>query len=126
MFSRTLACAVCSAALAVGLTATPAEARNQRAAQALAGNLIAALNNINVQTGDITVIDGDVLENVNIVALNNALNRNNIEILTGADADLLDLDVQNVLNDLNIDVDVSDVFVLVDILSGEIVGIILP
>ena len=126
MFSRTLACTVCAAALTVGLTASPAQAQNNRAAQAVLGNLIAALNNINVQTGEITVIDGDVLENVNVVALNNALNRNNIELFTGDDADVVDLDIQNVLNELEIDVEVSDVFVLVDVLSGDLIGIIVP
>ena len=124
MFSRTLACSM--AVVVVGLMAAPAQAQSSRAAQATAGNLIAALNNINVQTGDITVIDGDVLENVNVVALNNALNRNNIELLSGDDADLVDVDLQDVLNDLDLDVNVSDIFVLVDVLSGDLVGIILP
>ncbi len=126
MFSRTLACT--AFAIALGVASVPAQAQNQGNAQGTAGNLIAALNNINVQTGDITVIDGDVLENVNVRALNNALNRNNIELLSGADADLIDIDVQNVLNDLNIEdvVNVDDVFVLVDVLTLDVVGIILP
>ncbi len=127
MFSSKLPCALCIAVLTIGFAAAPTQAKpNNANAQGTAGNLIAALNNINVQAGDITVIDGDVLRNVNVVALNNALNRNNIALFTGDDADLLDLDVQNVLNNLNIDVDVSDVFVLVDVLSGRIIGIILP
>ena len=113
-----------AAAFVIALAA-PAQAQNGNG-QGVLGNLIAALNNINVQTGDITVIDGDVLENVNVNALNNALNRNNIELFAGDDADVLDLDVQNVLNDLNIDVDVSEVFVLVDVLSGDLIGIIVP
>ena len=126
MSTPKLALALFTMALTVGLASAPAQAQRQGNAQATAGNLIAALNNINLQTGDITVIDGDVLENVNVNALNNALNRNNIELFTGDDADLVDVDVQDVLNDLNIDVDVSDVFVLIDVLSGDIVGIILP
>jgi len=124
MFSRTLACT--AFAIALGVASVPAQAQNQGNAQGTAGNLIAALNNINVQTGDITVIDGDVLRNVNVNALNNALNRNNIELFSGDDADLVDLDVQDVLNDLNIDVNVEDVTVLVNVLSGQIVGIIVP
>ncbi len=128
MFSSKLPCALCIAVLTIGFAAAPTQAQNRNAnGQGTAGNLIAALNNINVQTGDITVIDGDVLRNVNVVALNNALNRNNIELLSGADADLLDLDVQDVLNDLLIDLDVNvnDVVLLVDVLSGRLVGIIL-
>jgi hypothetical protein len=125
MFSRTLACSFCALALSVVSVPAHAAPKNDNA-QATIGNLIAALNNVNVQTGDITVVDGDILESVNVVALNNALNRNNIELFSGDDADVVDLDVQNVLNNLNIDVAVSDVFVLVDVLSGEIVGIILP
>jgi hypothetical protein len=125
MSARKLTVSLFALTVIVGFTSLPAQAKPDNA-QAAVGNLIAALNNINVETGDITVIDGDVLEAVNVVALNNALNRNNIELLSGGDADVVDLDVQDVLNDLDIDVNVSDVFVLVDVLSGELIGIILP
>ena len=80
--------------------------------QVTADQLIAALNNINVEIGelnalndlitigDITIGDinvqlvrvGDVLSNNTVVAFNNALNNNRIEILT----------LRNVLNNNNI------------------------
>ena len=95
----------------------------QNIGQATFGNLIAALNNIavNIQnlqalndlvdTGDITIGDinvqlvrvGDVLSGNNIRALNNALNRNQVEInvlrnfLNNNDIDI-DVLIQNVLN----------------------------
>ena len=59
------------------------------------GNLIAALNNVNVEITDVVVQDVvDVNENtVNVNAQQNFLNRNDV-----------DVDIANVLNDLNVEV----------------------
>ncbi|HLL40118.1 MAG TPA: hypothetical protein VK357_10690 [Rubrobacteraceae bacterium] len=59
------------------------------------GNLIAALNNVNVEITDVVVQDVvDVNENtVNVNAQQNFLNRNDV-----------DVDIENVLNDLNVEV----------------------
>lgn len=59
------------------------------------GNLIAALNNVNVEITDVVVQDVvDVNENtVNVNAQQNFLNRNDVNV-----------DIENVLNDLNVEV----------------------
>jgi hypothetical protein len=78
---------VVAAALVVAPTASP----QQENRQATFGNLIAALNNINLQidrlnvlsniTGDVRVVNvEDVLSGNNIRALNNALNNNDVDI----------------------------------------------
>jgi len=115
MFARKLIPSLFIAAVAVGLNTAPAEAApKNRNAQLVAGLVAAALN---VQTGDITVVD---LEGANIPIriLNNALNNNNVEVLTIKDSEVLndflnnnDIDV-NVLNDLvdigAIDINIED------------------
>jgi hypothetical protein len=67
-----------------------AEAQRQDVGQATFGNLIAALNNINAQVralenvdiNEIRVVSADNLaRGANVQALNNAVNRNNVEIL---------------------------------------------
>jgi hypothetical protein len=97
------------------------------------GNLIAALNNINVQIdrlnalndltiGDITLVNvEDVLNNSlnqnNVEILNRALNRNNVEILN----------LRNVLNDNTVivevleaaDIAITDV-IAINVLSGDV------
>jgi hypothetical protein len=78
---------VMAAALLVAPTASPQPDNRQ----ATFGNLIAALNNINVQidrlnvlsniTGDVRVVNVEnVLSGNNIQALNNALNKNDVDI----------------------------------------------
>jgi hypothetical protein len=81
---------VMAAALLVAPTASPQPDNRQ----ATFGNLIAALNNINVQIDRLSVLSDitadnfqvvnveNVLSGNNIQALNNALNNNNVEILT--------------------------------------------
>jgi hypothetical protein len=91
------------------------------------GNLIAALNNLSVEIdelevlddltiGDITVVNvEDVLNGNNVEALNNALNRNQTEILRLTNV----LNNNNVLTDFlnNNDIAISDV-IAVNVLSG--------
>ncbi len=78
---------------------------------------IAAL--VNVQTGDITVVDArNVLRNADIDVLNNALNNLNVEILNNSEI-LSDIEISNILNDLN--VNVEDVVVAVNVLGGTVI-----
>jgi hypothetical protein len=110
--------------------ATPARAQTQ-GVQATFGNLIAALNNINVQIDDLQVIDdvtiGDVtvvdarnlLRGANINALNNALNRNEVNVLSLRNV-LNNNDVlNNALNDLNIDI--NSVIAVLVLNGGDLV-----
>ena len=128
MSKRTICLSFAAVILTLGLASTPARAQVQEG-QATFGNLIAALNNINVQIdnlevledveiGDITVVDAsDLLQGARIRALNNALNRNNVEILNLRNV-LNNNDVLNdALNDLNIAI--GDV-IAIDVLSGEL------
>jgi hypothetical protein len=110
-------------ALALVLMASAPSFGQQRARQVTFGNLIAALNNINVQLenihvledieiGDITVVDArNLLRGSNINALNNVLRNANIEI------DVLRNALQNfdILRDANIVI--TDV-IAIDVLSG--------
>ena len=110
---------------AVTLMAQPAMA--QRAQQNTVGNLIAALNNIAVQItnlnalNDLTVEDvqvvnvEDVLNGNNVEAFNNALNRNNVEIIELRNTLNNNEIVKNVLNNNN--VAIGEV-VAIDVLSG--------
>ena len=92
------------ARLAAGLTAgamalaivSPAMAQPSNPVQVNSGNLIAALNNVNVDITDVRVVNvEDSVNNntVNVNALQNFLNRNNI-----------DVDIRNVLNNLNVEI----------------------
>ena len=110
---------------AVTLMQEPASA--QTATQATVGNLISALNNIAVQItnlealNDLTVQDvrvvnvEDVLNDNNVQAFNNALNRNNVEIVTLRNVLNNNEVIKNALN--NNDVAINDV-VAIDVLSG--------
>jgi hypothetical protein len=116
-----------SAAVTLSLALAAPAAAQQTSVQRSFGNLIAALNNISVQIeelealNDLTVSDvrvvnvEDVLNGNRVRALNNALNRNDVDIVR----------LRNVLNDNEIiknalnnnDVAVSDV-VAIEVLSG--------
>lgn len=110
---------------AVTLAQLPAMA--QKAVQNTAGNLIAALNNISVQItrlealNDLTVQDvqvvnvEDVLNDNNVEAFNNALNRNNVEIVTLRDVLNNNEIIKNVLNNNNVEI---GQVVAIDVLSG--------
>ena len=105
----TLGATACSEDSAT-LTAPEEASFQQTATQATFGNLIAALNNINAQIialnnldvdiGDITVVSiGDItvtLTDVQVRVLNNVLNNNNVQVNIGV--------LQNFLNNSNIDV----------------------
>ena len=112
-----------------------------RSGQATFGNLIAALNNIAVNIdelnalndltiGDITLVDVDnLLSGNNVRALNNALNRNEVDIgilqnflndiriqdCAILSCDAVDVTLQNFLNQPNIVI--TDV-IAIDVLSG--------
>ena len=108
---------------------------NQNVGQATVGNLIAALNNIAVEIGelnalnnlsiaDVRVVDiDDVLNNNNVQAFNNALNRNNVQVLnlrnvlTNNSCSVVA--VCNSLNNVlqNADIAITDV-VAINVLSG--------
>lgn len=116
-----------SVAVTLSLALAAPAAAQQTSVQRNFGNLIAALNNISVQIeelealNDLTVSDvrvvnvEDVLNGNRVRALNNALNRNDVDIVR----------LRNVLNDNEIiknalnnnDVAVSDV-VAIEVLSG--------
>jgi hypothetical protein len=132
-------CSLMSVVLGFAIALTPVNAAaKQQNDQGNFGNLISALNNVNVQTGDVNVVAVDlsnVLRGANINALNNALNKNNIELFTGADSDVVDIqdflngldidvNIQNVLNDLSVTVD--DVLVAVNVLTGQVFVLVLP
>lgn len=111
---------------------------DQVARQATVGNLIAALNNINVQIQRLRVLNNltltdvqvvnveDVLNDNNTRAFNNALNRNEVNV--GILQDFLNdntilngnvVTVRNVLNDLNIDFD--DVVAINVLSDGKVI-----
>lgn len=95
--------------------------------QATFGNLIAALNNIAVEIDELNALNDLTIEDVQVVnvedvlngnrvnALNNALNRNNVEILNLRNVLNNNEIIKNVLNNNNIALD--DV-VAIDVLSG--------
>jgi hypothetical protein len=109
------------------VTLMPQPAMAQRAQQNTVGNLIAALNNIAVQItnlealNDLTITDvrvvnvEDVLNNNNVEAFNNALNRNNVEVITLQDTLNDNQIVQDVLNNNNVEI---GQVVAIDVLSG--------
>jgi len=110
-------------ARALARQATTQGAGKQRAGQANFGNLISALNNVNVQAQNIQALNNinavdvvdvnNVLNGTRVNALNNAINRNNVQVLQ--DAIKNNEVVKNALNDLNINI--GDV-VAVNVLSG--------
>lgn len=119
-------------AVALLAAATPAVSHAQSAApqtvgQASFGNLIAALNNVAVQIGRLSALNNlslshvrvvnvqDLLNGNNVQALNNALNRNNTEILNLRNVLNNNEIIKNALNNNN--VNVSRV-VAIDVLSG--------
>lgn len=98
----------------------------QMANQATFGNLIAALNNIAVQIDRLELLRAadievrvvnveDVLNGNNVEALNNALNRNNLEVTLLQD--LIDNSLNNfaILNDA---LNNNQIAIAIDVLSG--------
>jgi hypothetical protein len=122
--------AVLTVVLAAALVVAPTASPQQENRQANFGNLIAALNNINVQIERLNVLSNirdsnvqvvnveDVLSGNNIRALNNALNNNNVEILT------LRNFLNNVLNNPNCSVvALCDVLNDADIVVSDVIAI---
>ncbi|NUO37283.1 MAG: hypothetical protein HOQ31_01625 [Gemmatimonadaceae bacterium] len=107
--------------------AASAQTPAQVAPQATFGNLISALNNISVQINKLNALNGltvsqvrvvnvsDLLNGNNVTALNNALNKNNVQILNLRNVLNNNEVVKNALNNNN--VSVSRV-VAIDVLSG--------
>lgn len=99
----------------------------QQATQITSGNLIAALNNIAVEIGNLQALNDltvqnvrvvnveDVLNGNNVEAFNNALNRNNVEVVTLRNTLNNNEIVKNVLNNNNVAI---GQVVAVDVLSG--------
>lgn len=117
------------AAATIAAVASPsiASAQNPQVGQATFGNLIAALNNITVQIdrlnalNDLTVSQvrvvnvQDLLNGNNTNALNNALNRNNTEIVTLRGVLNNNEVIKNALNNNNVAI---DRVVAISVLSG--------
>lgn len=123
MTSRNLVYSFLAVAMTLSVTAQSAQAQRgnrpdrQDNRQVGIGNLIAAL--VNVQTGDIVVLDArNVLRGADIDVLNNALNNLNVQILNDSEI-LSDIEITDILNDLN--VNVEDVVVLVNALGGAVI-----
>lgn len=108
----------------------------QTAGQATFGNLIAALNNINVQIDELDALNNltvvalndltvtvvnveNVLNGNNVRAFNNALNENNVQILQDFLNESLNDNVVNILNNAfnDLDLTLNDV-IAVNVLSG--------
>ena len=99
----------------------------QQAGQRTSGTLIAALNNIAVQINNLKALNNltvedvqvvnvkDVLNGNNVEAFNNALNRNNVEILTLQNTLNNNEIIKNVLNNNNVEI---GQVVAIDVLSG--------
>lgn len=115
---------------------TPAVPQPQQVSnQATFGNLIAALNNITVQIdrlnalnnltiGDVTLVNiQDLLNGNNVRAFNNALNRNNVEIVTLRNVLNNNEIIKNALNNFNILNNLNVVvgqLVAINVLSGGV------
>lgn len=110
---------------AVTLMQQPAMA--QRARQVTVGNLISALNNIAVQITNLEALNNLTVENVRVVnvedvlngnnveAFNNALNQNNVEVVTLRNTLNNNEIIKNVLNNNNVEI---GQVVAIDVLSG--------
>jgi hypothetical protein len=129
--------ALLTGVLAIALAVAPTASAQPENRQATFGNLIAALNNINVQIDRLNVLSNitadnfqvvnveNVLSGNNIQALNNALNRNEVDILTNFLNNVLNnpncsvVALCNSLNNVlqNADIVVSDV-IAINVLSG--------
>jgi hypothetical protein len=104
--------AVLTAGAMMLAVASPAMAQIERPVQVITGNnLVSVLNNPNVNITEVRVVNVEdsvnnnrVLNNVDVDALQNFLNNNNVDVNV---EDVL----QNFLNNNNVDVDVEDVII---------------
>ena len=128
MHAKKAAAAVATSfALAVPFASPAAAAQNNN--QATVGNLVAALNNVNVQIDQINALNDLTVGDVTVVNVEDVLNNNNVRILENARflnnnqvlQDFLnnnDVNVEIIKNALNNnDVLITDV-VAIDVLSG--------
>jgi hypothetical protein len=117
-------------ALALGVAASPVQAQQKQGGQVTQGNLIAALNNINLEIDRLNALNDLTITDVRVVnvedvannnrALNNALNRNDVDVLRNFLNNSLNNNNVEILNDAlnNNNVNVSDV-VAINVLSGD-------
>ena len=125
--------AVLTVVLAAALLVAPTASPQPENRQANFGNLIAALNNINVQIDRLNVLSNldaeeirivnveNVLSGNNIRALNNALNNNDVDVLRDFlnNNDCSVVAVCNSLNDVLNDADIAITDVIaINVLSG--------
>jgi hypothetical protein len=115
-------------AIAQGAPMTQTLIAQRQAGQVTVGNLISALNNINVQINNLEALNDLTVANVQVVDVDNVLNDNNVRALENAlsrnDVEILNLRnvlndseiVQNVLNNNDVDVNINEV-VAIDVLS---------
>lgn len=127
MRNASISMAALAALLLMFAVPSQVRAQDNTAGQATFGNLIAALNNVSVQINNLEALNNidvrrvrvvsadNLLRGANIEALNNALNRNEVEIVTLRNT----LNNNRVLNDFlkNNNVLISDV-IAIDVLSG--------
>jgi hypothetical protein len=125
--------AVLTVVLAAALLVAPTASPQPDNRQATFGNLIAALNNINVQIDRLNILSNltadeirivnveNVLSGNNIQALNNALNNNDVDVLRDFlnDNECSVVAVCNSLNNVlnNADIAITDV-IAINVLSG--------
>jgi hypothetical protein len=109
------------------VTFTEAASAQQNTNQATFDNLIAALNNISVEIKDLSVLNNltvsqvklvnvqDLLNDNNVQAFNNAVNKNNVQIITLRNVLNNNNVIKNVLNNNNVKI---GQVVAIDVLSG--------
>jgi hypothetical protein len=132
---RRMRIALLTGVLAAALAVAPTAGSQPDNRQATFGNLIAALNNLNVQIQELNVLSNltadeitivnveNVLSGNNINALNNALNRNDVDVnvlrnvLNNNSCSVVAVcnSLNNVLN--NADIAITDV-IAINVLSG--------
>ena len=126
-----LAAGVTAGAMMLSLTgpAFAAPTQANQTGQATFGNLIAALNNVNVEINNLEALNNLTIQDVRVVNVENVLNGNNVNALNNNDVDVAILQdfLNNSLNNNNVEilnnalnnnnVAITDV-VAIDVLSG--------
>ncbi|MBD2296764.1 hypothetical protein H6G06_25595 [Anabaena sphaerica FACHB-251] len=109
------------------VTLTQSASAQQKTKQATFANLIAALNNISAEIQNLSVLNNltvsqvrvvnveNLLNDNNVKVFNDALNKNNVQILTLRNVLNNNEVIQNVLNNNNVDI---GQVVAIDVLSG--------
>lgn len=125
-----LAAGLSAGAMMLSLTGPAFAAPNQanQTGQATFGNLIAALNNVNVEINNLEALNNLTIQDVRVVNVEDVLNGNNVNALNNNEVDIAILqdflnnslnnnNVEILNNALNNNVVLSDV-VAIDVLSG--------